>query len=87
MEILQLIGTCSNNEIGEFAERNGRKSSWNNAKKAIKKFSRELYNDLSLDLNTYYEDYTNIKTGVLFGQKGKYLHVIHSAVDYIFLIK
>ena len=33
MEILQLIGTCSNNEIGEFAERNGRKSSWNNAKK------------------------------------------------------
>jgi len=87
MEILQFIGTCSNNEIGAFAEKAGRKSSWNNAKKAIKRYSRELYNDLSLDLYTYYEEYTNIKTGRLFGVTGKYLHIIHSAVDYIFLIK
>lgn len=87
MYILQLIGTCSSVEIGEFAERSGRKSSWGNAKNAIKKYDANLYNELSLDLRTYYEDYTNIKNGELCGIKGKFLHIIHSAVDYIFLIK
>lgn len=86
MEIIQLIGTCNSVEIGEFAEKSGKKSSWNNAKKAIKKYSEALYNDLNLEYKTYYEEHTNIKTGVLFGVKGKYLHIIHSAIDYIFLI-
>jgi succinylglutamate desuccinylase len=87
MKIQQFIGTCSSNEIGQFAEKNGRKSSWETAKKAIKKYDQSLYNELSLDFKTYYEEYTNIKQGSLFGNKGKYLHIIHSAVDYIFLLE
>lgn len=87
MEILQLVGTCSSVEVGNFAERNGRKSSWNSAKNAIKKYDESLYNELSLNLKTFYEDYTNIKKGEVCGIKGKFLHIIHSAVDYIFLIK
>jgi hypothetical protein len=87
MEILQFVGTCSSKEIGEFAEKNGKPSSWNNAKKAILKYDALLYNDLSLDLRTYYEEHTNIKKGYVAGIKGKFLHIIHSAVDYIFLIK
>jgi len=82
-----MIGTCSSTEIGEFAERYGRKCSFANAKKAIKQYSPELYNALSLDLRTYYEDHTNVKSGEVLGRKGRFLHIIHSAVDYIFLIK
>ena len=87
MEILDFIGTCTSSEIGDFAAKSGKASSWNNAKKAIKKFSPEIYNGLSLDLRTFYEDQTNIKKGKLFSVEGKYLHIIHSATDYIFLIK
>ena len=87
MEILQFIGTCSSSEIGQFAEKKGKKASWNNAKKAILNYDYELYKSLSLNLKTYYEHETNVKTGYLLGMKGKFLHIIHSAVDYIFLIK
>jgi len=87
MEILEFIGTCSSAEIGEFAEKNGKKISWNTAKRLIKQFDATLFNGLQLNLRTFYEDYTNVKTGVLFGVKGRYLHIIHSAIDYIFLIK
>lgn len=87
MKIIQFVGTCSSEEIGNFAEKNGRKSSWNRAKKAIADYSPALFNDLYLNLKTYYEEHTNIKKGELFGVKGKYLHIIHSAVDYIFLIE
>jgi len=87
MKILQLVGTCSSVEIGEFAEKSGKKRSWNNAKKAIAEYSPDLYNELCLNLRTYYEDYTNVKSGNLCGIKGKFLHIIHSAVDYIFLIE
>ena len=86
MEILKFMGTCSSIEIGNFAEKYGRKSSFKTAKKAIKIYDSHLYNSLSLDYKTYYEEHTNIKTGILFGEKGKFLHIIHSAVDYIFLI-
>jgi hypothetical protein len=86
MEIIDFIGTCGDKEIGLFAERYGRKSSFNSAKKAIKNFSPEMYNDLALNFRTYYEDYTNIKTGEIKGYKGKFLHIVHSAIDYIFLI-
>jgi len=45
-----------------------------------------MYNELC-QYRTYYEEYTNIKKGEVYGIKGRFLHIIHSAVDYIFLIK
>ena len=83
MEIVEFLGTCSNKEIGEFALRYGRKSSYNRAKSMVKKFSLELYNELSMDFRNPWADHTNIKK-----VKGiKYLHVVYSCIDYIFIIK
>jgi hypothetical protein len=86
IQIIALLGTCSSTEIGNFAEKSGRKLPFKTAKKAIKDYDPELYKALSLDLRTYYEDYTNVKTGELLGIRGRFLHIVHSAVDYIFHI-
>jgi len=82
MEIIQFLGTCASQEIGQLAEKNGRNSSYNNAKRAIKNYSAELYNELNMDLFNPWHEHTNIKTikGV------KYLHVVNSCIDYLFLI-
>lgn len=82
MQIAEFLGTCASVEIGQLAEKNGRKSSYNKAKKAIKDFSTELYNDLMMDFFNPWHEHTNIKT--IEGKK--YLHVVNSCIDYLFLI-
>ncbi len=62
---------------------NGKPSSYKNACKAILSYSNELYNELSLNLYNPWEDQTNIKR---IGDN-KYLHIVHSAIDYLFLIQ
>lgn len=85
--IEQFIGTCSNNEIGTFAQKKGRLVSYKNAIKKIKEFDFNFYNQLALNLRNPWADQTQIITGVLFNQNGRYLHITHSAIDYIFKLK
>ncbi len=80
MQITQFLGTCSSREISELAETRGRKFSYNKAKKLIKDYSPYLYNDLALDLRNPWEDNTNLK-------KGSILHIVHSAIDYLFAVE
>jgi hypothetical protein len=80
MEITQFIGTCSSKEIGEMAEKRGKKFSYKKAVQLIKNYNVDLYNDLALNLRNPWQDETNIK-------KGKILHIVHSAIDYLFLIE
>jgi len=83
MKIIQFLGTCASQEIGDFALKYGKPSSYNNAKKMIKEFSCDLYNDLMMDFFNPWHEHTNIKN-----VKGvKYLHVVQSCVDYIFIIE
>ena len=86
MKILELIGTCSSRTVSEFAEKTGKKFSYKKACNLIKEYEPRLYNELALNLRNPWADDTNIKTGAIEGQKGKFLHIIHSAVDYIFLL-
>lgn len=82
MRITEFIGTCANIEIGILAEKRGRKSSYENAKRLIKKFDISLYDSLNMNLINPWHEHTNIKN-----IKGiKYLHIINSCVDYIFKI-
>lgn len=81
--ITSLAGTCSCKVIGDLALLHSRPASWKNACKKIKEFSPELYKELALDLfNPWWEE-TNIKKI----NNIKYLHVIHSCVDYLFIIE
>lgn len=87
MKIIELAGTCSSQEIGDFAEKSGKKFSYKKACKLIQEYSTAIYNELALHLRNPWADNTNIKTGTLYGNKGTYLHIVHSTVDYIFLIE
>ena len=81
-QIDEFLGTCISTEIGQFAETKGKKFSYKKSCKLIKNYSQDLYNELALHLyNDWYKE-TNIKT-----RKGqKYLHIVHSATDYIFTV-
>lgn len=80
IEIISFLGTCSSIEIGNLAEKKGKKFNYQKAIKAIKYFSPEMYNSLALNLRNPWDHETNIKDK-------KYLHVVHSAVDYLFEIE
>lgn len=80
MEITEFLGTCSSQEIGEFAEKKGRKFSYKKAVKMIRSYDPEIYDGLALNLHNPWDHETNIKTV----DSVQYLHIVHSAVDYIF---
>jgi hypothetical protein len=81
------VGTCVDIEIGKFVEKKGRLVSYKNAVKKIKEFDFNFYNELALNLRNPWADETEIITGVLFNEYGRYLHITHSAIDYIFKLK
>ncbi len=82
-QITEFLGTCISEEIGTFAEGNGRTFSYRKACKLIKQYSNEMFNELALQLRNPWADHTNIKT-----RKGvKYLHIVHSCTDYIFIVE
>jgi len=81
------VGTCADIKIGKFAEKKGCLVSYKNAVKKIKEFDFNFYNELALNLRNPWADKTKIITGVLFNQHGRYLHITHSAIDYIFKLK
>jgi len=90
MKIIEFLGTCASQSIGSLAEKTGRKSSYKNACKAINEYSPQLSTELALNLHNPWSEHTNIKNGSLMGcefKNFKILHIVHSAVDYLFLIK
>lgn len=79
MKINYFLGTCQSLEIAQLAEKKGRKASYNKAKKAIKEYDPDMYDYLALDFPNPWDHCTNIK-------KGNILHIVHSAIDYLFLL-
>lgn len=80
MEIIEYLGNCSSIEIGTLAEKRGKKFSYKKACNLIKDYDKGFYDSLSLDLRNPWDHETNIK-------KGNVLHIVHSAVDHLFIIK
>ena len=80
MEIKYFIGTCVSKEISEIAEKPGKKFSYKKACNLIKEYDFELYNYLALNLRNPLDHETNIK-------KDNILHIVHSAVDYLFQLQ
>lgn len=78
MMITEFLGTCSDKKIARLSEIKGKKFSYETAKKLIKEFDAEMYENLALDFPNpwYYE--TNIK------EEFQILHIVHSAIDYLF---
>lgn len=78
MHITEFLGTCLDAEIGKRAQQKGRKFPYSKAKKLVKEFSPELYHgDLTMDFRNPWDYQTNIK-------KDNVLHIVHSAIDYLF---
>ena len=85
IKILEFMGTCSSQEIGDLAELKGKKCSYKRAKKAVLEFDPEIYYDvLLMDYWNPYDHYTNIKE---VEGKGTILHIVNSAIDYLFKIE
>lgn len=82
MKTIKFIGTCSDPIISSIAEKPGRKSSYKNACRIIKEQYPSLYYNIALEFPNPWDYETNIKTI----NNQKYLHIIHSMVDYIFKI-
>ena len=78
------LGTCINPKYAKIAEKCGRKISYSRAKNIIKKFSLDLYhNRLTMDFYNPWEE----KTCIVKYNSNKYLCIVHSSIDYIFLLK
>lgn len=80
---IEYIGNCSTPCIAKVAELPGRKASYKKACKAIKEQYPSIYNDLALDFYNPWEDQTKY---IMHG-KDKYLCLVHSQIEYLFLIR
>ena len=83
VQITEFLGTCSSQVIGDFALRYGRTVSYKYALKLIKNFDITLYQSLMPEFYNPWNDNTNIKK--VNGER--FLHIVHSAVDYIFKLE
>lgn len=82
-KITEFLGTCSSQEIGDFALKYGRPVSYKYALKLIKSYDNSIYQSLMPEFYNPWNDNTNIKK-----VKGeRFLHIVHSAVDYIFKLE
>lgn len=82
METIQFLGTCSDPKISEIAKKYGKPSSYKNACKVIKNNYPNIYYNLTMEFYNPFEDNTNIK--IINGER--ILHIVHSAIDYLFKI-
>lgn len=82
MKTIQFLGTCSDPEIAEMAEKYGRPSSYKNSCKVIKINYPDIHYSLGMEFYNPWEDNTNIK--VINGER--ILHIVHSQIDYLFKI-
>lgn len=74
------MGTCSSKEIGDLAEKPGKKFWYKKAVKVILEYNPDFIEYFDIRFRNPWADNTNIK-------KGNILHVVHSAVDFLFVIK
>jgi len=81
--MLNFIGTCVSADIAKIAEKHGRPSSYKNACRQIKRDYPKLYEELALNLYNPWENETNIKK---IGNE-RILHIVYSAIDYLFIIE
>lgn len=83
LQILDFIGTCVSKDVAKIARRYGRPSSYKNAVKSVINFDEGFESTFDLRFRNPWDSQTNIKTikGV------KYLHLVHSQIDYIFIIE
>ena len=79
---IKFIGTCSFKSIANIAAKSGRKASYKKACQTIKDTYPNLYHDLALDYYNPWED----DTKYIIHKGKKYLCVVHSQIDYLFLI-
>lgn len=79
-KVIDFMGTCSSQEIGELAEKPGKRFSYKKAVKAILEYEPSFIEYFNIQFRNPWADNTNIK-------KGNILHVVHSAVDFLFIIK
>lgn len=79
---IEFVGTCTDPVIAEIAEMHGRKASYKKACRAIKQTYPKLHYELALDFYNPWEDDTNY----IVHEGNKYLHIVHSMIDYLFLI-
>ena len=80
MRVVEWIGTCSDSKVAAIAETKGRAFSYAKAKKLVKEFDPALYEELQMDFENPWADQTKLV-------KGKYLIVVSSAIDYVFLVE
>jgi hypothetical protein len=80
MKIVEFMGTCVSQSIGELAETYGRKFSYKKACKLIKEFDYDMWYSLGLEFYNPWKNDTNLK-------KDSILHIVHSQTDYLFKIE
>ena len=78
--ISKFLGTCSDKKVADLALKYGRKVSYKYAMKLIKNFDSNVYNLLTPGFYNPWESETNVKRV----GGNKYLHIVHSAIDYVF---
>jgi len=81
-EQLVFLGTCSDPEIANIAEKSGRKFSYKRCCKLIKEQFPELHYDLALELYNPWEE----KTSLIKHKGRRYLCFVHSQIDHVFYI-
>lgn len=83
LQILNFLGTCASEDVAKIARKYGRPSSYRNAVRSIINFDERFKFEFDLRFKNPYYSETNIKTieGV------KYLHLVHSQIDYIFIME
>ena len=79
---LEFIGTCSDRAIAKIAEKKGRKASYKKTCREIKTQYPEMYEDLALNLYNPWEN----QTQYIMHNDTKHLCLVHSAIEYLFII-
>jgi hypothetical protein len=79
-KVIDFMGTCLSKEIGDLAAKSGKKFSYKKAAKIILDYNPDFIEYFDTKLRNPWAEHTNIK-------KGNILQVIHSAVDFLFIIK
>lgn len=79
---LHFVGTCADKEISTISEKPGKRYSYKRLCRLIKNQYPQLYHDLALE---YYNPWWS-QTNKIEYQNRSYLHLVHSQIDYLFLI-
>lgn len=79
---IEFVGTCSDPSIARIADKSGRKASYKKACRAILDTYPDMHYSLALEYYNPWED----DTRYILHRSKKYLCLVHSEIDYLFLI-